>query len=379
MGRRHSVFVCGLMLGAALVLWGSWVALAQLAKDEVFENLKQADAAFMRGFTVTATRVLPPWDSGAPEVTMKWQMTLEGPRCAVIEKAISHGSPSHVRSVRGAFGRKRSEDDNWVVNFPRLRYSYYGPDLSAIYDGNTVSTVGPAGNIVREDTCDLALFFDPGSDVPTFARDYGLRSMGRGFSRFIERVTDVKELAGGKFDLCAEGRLNDSYPGRWELVIEPEAGWMVREARFLNRHGRFVKEMTNEGLIRAGPLAIPKTSEMDWPTTISLDSKIGVNFETVRAGFDEELFQRAREAVVGPHPPGTMISDRRGGQFREAWVTGSGAVQEAVMGPQPCSAAPDAPGRPWYVLPRDLAFIGLLGAAFVGAVLVLRMRSPSRS
>ncbi|GIW93606.1 MAG: hypothetical protein KatS3mg110_1647 [Pirellulaceae bacterium] len=199
--------------------------------------------------------------------------------------------------------------------------------------------------------------YPPGG--PTLMNFYApfLLTTGRGFSVFVDVFEEVSSTPDGKgLMVKAVGRFSSKdITGRWELVLDPDAAYMVRKAEFHNPH--FDKPyvvMENFDIQRSGDCFFPRRGKF----VVGGDEVWEVWYEEVALEKDEPLYQEVRGYLTG-NVPNSLVTDRRTGEVftisEEGKVRGRGESRAEPVG-RPLGRASGYV----LVLVVNLAIIGLL-------------------
>lgn len=101
------------------------------------------------------------------------------------------------------------------------------------------------------------------------------------------------------------------HPGsRWELLIDPNAAYMVRFAKMYRRGKDQPKVMiSNSGIKWFGAYCIPEST--DWKDFYAGNRTFQLHFQTASSNFDEEFFERAHMSMHRPYKVPTDVIDQR--------------------------------------------------------------------
>jgi len=136
--------------------------------------------------------------------------------------------------------------------------------------------------------------------------------MGRGYSGHLEKILKVATSPEGMIQCSASGRGPGSMQGKWELLVEPRAGYMVRNAKFFpSRQSSALIEIKNSDPIVKSDRQIPRTGE--WGDRFFTDelSTSAVSFESIAAEPDEKLIAEINSRMFGAFSGPTTVNDRR--------------------------------------------------------------------
>jgi hypothetical protein len=144
-----------------------------------------------------------------------------------------------------------------------------------------------------------------------------LLTAGRGFSEWIRQITLVRQGDDGLLHCTADGRAYNK-PCKWELVVEPSAGYLVRRARAWAPNGFEYFNIENHGTKRFDRVTVPAEGTF-WAGTSpdrrdEVRHKYEVTFTSYKAAADAELIKQARKLLREEVPVGTEVTDFRGGE-----------------------------------------------------------------
>ena len=133
-----------------------------------------------------------------------------------------------------------------------------------------------------------------------------LLCLGRGYSRYITDVKEVSREENGRLKVTADGLQVGYRPGaKWDLLIDPDAGYMVRSAKMVDDRKRTMT-IVNSGLKRYGPRCVPEKAECKG-TFIDAVFEI----ESASPEADAAFLKRAKAAMRPPYLIHTDVSDQR--------------------------------------------------------------------
>ena len=198
--------------------------------------------------------------------------------------------------------------------FPNRTWGYWGEDTAGKHHEDIGIKVNPANDVVVKGTKTRGI----SRETPTVPRRIFLWSLGRFYSKSIDEITEVQESDSGRITVSALGTKGRSFAGRWELVIEPDAGWMVREARFYKDDipHRAGYEMKNSGTSWSGAHCIPKQAKLNYMEAVDGPREFflyELDFEPGVEPFDEALFADAKQSR-SRRPPAKHLVHRCGAQ-----------------------------------------------------------------
>jgi hypothetical protein len=290
---------------------------------DVLEKLKDFDSLYESGFAVAGTRqskddilVGALWLA----VNRRWKLTFAGDRVAYLMEAINYENPKYQQPKhRGRIAKKTpptAKDETLRIAVRTKQWGYWGRDLSGNHYEDTVLAVTPAGKVTETGKMHNSSLFAPRDEGPGAPRRVILWSLGRFFSGYLDKVTQVEKSPDGRLVIVtAFGRKDEAQKGTWQLEIDPTAAWMVRKATFYwDRNPKQVNVgMKNDGTVWSGSYCIPKAAVCNhWgPIGENHPREERLTFEPVVEKFDQELYGDARQAVADNRTPTLTIHDYR--------------------------------------------------------------------
>jgi len=195
------------------------------------------------------------------------------------------------------------------------KWGYWGDEACGNHYVDASLVVTPDGQVTRRGTMNCVKLHRP-KDIQPIADKLSFQwALGRFFSEHIDKVTHVEESEGGRLHVSALGNRHKGHNGKWELVIEPDAAWIVREARFYGEtKPHLLKvDMSNEGTVRSGSFCIPQKARVNFFGRATEDSVSThhLTFGPVVDEFDEELYKQCEQTVLHADQPRLTVIDKR--------------------------------------------------------------------
>jgi len=266
---------------------------------EILKKLKAIDAVYAAAFTASGKRL------GGP--VRKWKFTMRRRRIALEEEVVEITKADVAKRIPR--GRPGVREGNPML---ALRSTFFvGPTAQARYDWvGILKRYGPQApwpeNSPGPATAGSLDVVDP--DAPTYMLQIKqtLWCLGRGYSKHITKIRDVSRQKDGRLTVAAAGLDMALRPGaKWELVIDPDAEYMVRSATLVDSRNRR-SSFTNSGLKRHGTHCVPAKGECK-------GALISTSFEFQFASFeaDVEFLRRAKATMQPPYLIHTDVYDQR--------------------------------------------------------------------
>jgi RNA polymerase sigma factor (sigma-70 family) len=141
--------------------------------------------------------------------------------------------------------------------------------------------------------------------------------VGRGYARHLESISSIEPLAGGRLAVNAKGKVFYSRATKWELVVEPAAGYLVRSATYyVDDSDRTLTKpryvITTSGLLRFGSLALPEKFEQRDPLSVQ-DQPFHRSGTVTSASLkgDPAFLDETAAMFQAPFPVSTEVADNR--------------------------------------------------------------------
>jgi outer membrane protein assembly factor BamB len=271
----------------------------------VLKNLADFDSIYESGFTVSAicqTNDFMLFDRRRLSigVSKRWKLTMEGERIGYRMDLMDYEKPKNDQPI--------------VTSVRNRQWGYWGKDLSGNHYEDKVLEISADGTVTENGTMHNSSVFAPNGLGPIAPKQTFLWSLGRFFSKQLDKVDKVEKSPAGLLLVSASGRLRDGIAGRWQLQIEPGADWIVRKAQFYGDDDgdRVRAEITNEGTFRSGAYCIPKKAAGNCFGTVAQLGTVHFTYDPAVEKFDAKLYAEAQNAVARNQAPNLTVIDHRG-------------------------------------------------------------------
>ncbi|MBA3311917.1 MAG: hypothetical protein H0T47_01300 [Planctomycetaceae bacterium] len=185
-----------------------------------------------------------------------------------------------------------------------------GRDVTGLFSSHAELTINSEDKVTKTSPVhNLILLNNPGDATYVMWYYPILWTAGRGFSRHIDVFTEVEPPEpSGLIPVKGTGWLwQKKQEGHWELLLDPEAGYLVRRAAFFSQDKDKPKVVVeNDNIQRDGECYYPTAGVLEYK-----DITYKVQFEAASLDTDAQLFQEARNHLTEPFPPGSQIIDKR--------------------------------------------------------------------
>lgn len=302
---------------ALAVLAGRAATTAEeLDGSALLDKLKALDDKYYSSLTLSGTRIdTAVVDGDEPPTLKNWRLSIEGNRLALYDEVTEILRWEDV--LKPGDKRPPPGSGRWWM---KTQIIVYGDDTQRTYLSYDMPGTAVPGPIRRGTLYDVAPatigaeHIDAPGDggVLTYVNDV-MWSAGRGFSREVREVVRVSKRDDGILEVAANGASGRLGTIRWELVIDPEAAYMVRQAKMFapSIEGQPYMVMSSEGTNWNGDCCYPSESSMSKIGAREVPLRGTRKFETAGFGGDEEFIESMRVALSGPFQVWMDISDYR--------------------------------------------------------------------
>jgi hypothetical protein len=280
-------------------------------------KMRGFDKVFEAGFTASGISPKGSFGVNSPEGRIAWTITVIDGQCAIVESIQDAAEPSADYVKRPDMLKKMEKKIGQFAGVVKTRTTYFGSEYSSRTSLTEMYDLGPDGQPQKVDTegPQVIILYHPDDSALTLPYKQIMWSLGRGYAKFINEVTELAMQEDGTIRFSANGTgLGASRNGRWEITVDPSAAYLVRSAKFFRRPDK------------PKPMAVITTSGTKWengrciPETASWEDNYGPGFtkrsvaytcETIRAEPDFDLLKMAQEKLYGPYERYTEVIDRR--------------------------------------------------------------------
>lgn len=272
---------------------------APAGAQELRKKLKEMDARYRSGFTATGIDIIYTWMyRDMPPQKMRWKITMAGDRIAYEQQVVEI---LKWEDVLGPDEDLPPVDERGGGSLVSRTVVFFGPEFTgqhqSVGDQPPAGPVAPTPDDERGQIGFCAVTVtDP--DAPNFVNyttNGKLRLVGRGVSKYVDRITGIYHREDGMTSLTVE----DTKARKFEIVVDPKADFMVR--RFKGTDG---SDMILSGLKRNGglfaPESIERVGERCRHTILSISPKP-----------DLEFLKKAEARMHGPYIAPTIFEDWR--------------------------------------------------------------------
>jgi hypothetical protein len=335
-----------------LVLFSCPLLYAAPSGSELLSRLRAHDEAFLQAQTLVvhiqtpARRELNQYERGQKLS----KITLTSYQGAIAyDREISY---TDVPAYRRRRGIDYDEDGRLIVWRDTRERSLIESDFQGMQRGLTCLLISPDGRITQHRGGPKFYFYQPSHTIRYFWFWTPIWATGRGFADLLSKVTEVRQAEDGLISFSASGflNLNPRVPGVWQMVVDPNADYLVRSASFTASKG-------------SKPDFACTTSGTKWFDTCCLAERADMGgvygiypaavTEQYKPEADMELLDEVRRILRGSLPKGATVYDRRPNPERVFnYVVGEHPMSEeevldlALDATGEASSAPSLVGKP---------------------------------
>ncbi|MBC8876577.1 MAG: hypothetical protein H8E44_44685 [Planctomycetes bacterium] len=245
--------------------------------QQLLDTLNRIDGEYARGFTATGTMVKPSL-SGRQQL-FEWKLTMGDDQLILQQRAVD------------------AADQAPFVG--RIEYTIYtGPEFMASIHRGRLWVDGEL-----QDTS-ASVSFEPVGRTYDLLVGRVLWPLGRGFSRSIERITEIKTAPDGTLIVAADAP-KVGLEVHWELRVDPKADFIVRTAKRFRRDDLEPSYIaSNRGILCASDRCIAHTAawqEGPWGEPMSIAVK------SVSAEPDMKLIRSTKDYLENAEGRGAQV------------------------------------------------------------------------
>ena len=245
--------------------------------QQLLATLKRIDGEYARGFTATGTMVKPSL-SGRQQL-FEWKLTMGDGQLVLQQRAVDDAGQGPVVG--------------------RIEYTIYtGPtSMASIHRGR----MWVDGEL--QDTSTSVSFEPPGRTYDLLVGRV-LWPLGRGYSRSIERITDIRAAPDGTLIVAADAP-KVGLEVHWELEVDPKADFIVRTAKRFRRDDLEPSYIaSNRGILSATDRCIAHTAAwQEGPR----GEPMSISVKSVSAEPDMKLIRTTKDYLENAEGRGAQV------------------------------------------------------------------------
>ncbi len=307
---------------------------AQMNPAALLERLRAEDKAFCSDaeLIVEQTGVRNPMAMWQAPDNKRLEISLRGESWAFRARQADEGPPAYTDQA-GPMDYDR--DGNLIAWRDSLGGALREPD----FYGQISKSVG--WRVPKEGT---AKVFSSSMPIVTLYPPFPWREdtvqlpllcAGRDYSHYITEITSVTPADDGLLEVEAKGIYSSSASGTWHLVVDPNARYMVRAAKYEVPDHVYL-DLKSTGLRKVGSTFLPDSAP--WPMR---PEGATLKFIDWKPRHNSQVFDEMRRETKGPFSKGTLISDMR-------WDTAV-SYDHRVEADQEALDGLEEAARAWYI------------------------------
>jgi len=280
--------------------------------------LRRADADFDRACSGAFEIAVPARASPGPDLGKHAEAcrfsTAAGIRALLLETRYEHDPEFRPQGQGGLAAMDYDGDGNLIV-WRRVRKSGLStPELNRTLDEQEVLLIAPNGEVLNRLQNSMLWLYDIGSPDSTYELDQFRLATGRGLAAYLQSVNSAEVRSDGLEELRCAGNYGPAMTGEWRLVVDVEAGYLVREARLLREDPDWpVVRVQSSGLFRREGITLAADGVLTYARRPGDDFELAITVRDLAARADDRLVEQFRTRLTVPLPDNAVIIDERRG------------------------------------------------------------------
>lgn len=297
--------IIGVVVVVASAMWAR-ASDRPPSPEQLLETIRDLDSVCFSGTTVRGTELTDQWrEIGSHKIPATFELSLL-PRVICIRRLATEIPPLPPPERPDAAGGGRTQ-------FLREYALFDAAGSAQLLTYVSEAKVGAAPETIKEDQLTWILEYyiphDPSLDM---SRDRLLWCMGRGFGSAITKIESIRVEEDSRLRCVAIGLGVGQIDGTWELLIDPNAGYLVRNAKFRrDGHKEIETEISTTGIRKSHDRWIAESGM--WTDTYGSapPTTMPATFESVEASSDQALIDDIQRRMRGPFVGSTLVRDAR--------------------------------------------------------------------
>ena len=274
---------------------------------ELLEKLKSLDELYTSELTLTGTDIRVPDYPDVPRQKIRWKISMHQDEFALEQISdeiyeLKSNQPVNGLLVTPSMMMKA------VVYMSKQRGGHHYIFGKVLEPGKALE---PEDNMIGGQV----LINKTNPDYFIVSKIRYLWSIGRYYSKYIDKIVEVSTDNNGILTVTAVGQGTSKIPGKWELKINPAAMYMVQEAKFtrFDSEGELSETpeiiINNSGVKWFDKLCIPQETSF---TGLGNNVNVPIIYEKISPKADLEFIKQANEFLDPPYKVQTSYSIRSG-------------------------------------------------------------------
>ncbi|MGA2092868.1 MAG: hypothetical protein ABSH16_05605 [Sedimentisphaerales bacterium] len=170
--------------------------------------------------------------------------------------------------------------------------------------------IDPNNKVVRKGTNSELTHFPIDKPYTRYQFKYFQLPMGIGYSKRLETISSVESLPSGLIELKSIGSFEPSFHGNWDLKLDPNADYLVREAVFTRDNETTpIKIVSTSGVVKKDKITLAKRGVYKSASGFELSVEVE---DINKVEGENQLFNDISSRFQKPLPKGSSITDLRG-------------------------------------------------------------------
>jgi hypothetical protein len=276
----------------------------------VLTQLQTYDKIYSAAITARGHITSPPPFNAPylPPVTREWVFTRSGDTFGLVQTSsdieVKYRPSPEPESSRP--GISYDKDGNMHMGLVTGRAVYFGQRRSASVDITTTFVVSPSNKLLSNQRRKSIAYSPPESKQLIVPISTVLWTLGRGYTPYLDRVTEVKRGSDGLLAVAGLGSFDSRLSGRWTLTVDPRSQYLVTSAQFfrsLDNSIPFVA-VSNSAIKSKGGCMYPTVGTCSIARSLSTLTVTDVEFVA-----SENVLKQAKELTEQNAQPNTSIMD----------------------------------------------------------------------
>jgi hypothetical protein len=201
-------------------------------------------------------------------------------------------------------------DGNLVLWRSSQKFILSAPDRDEIIEVLKGFRISPNGEILNMNDHTQLYRWPIGSRNSMYQFKQFQLATGKGFSGHIGTVTSIKSLPSGLTKVNSQGSYGSGLQGGWELILDPNSDYLVREAIFtMKGMDRPTIVVKSSGVIEKDGIKNAKYGTFKFSNVLELSVEVTDISKVVGPN---KLYEEVLSRLNSPLPQGSSIVDLRG-------------------------------------------------------------------
>ncbi len=232
--------VCSFATLCVQMFFTSGLYAEKIENGEVLAKLRNYDNLYASALTVRGEITVPPPFNAPhlPSTIRSFVFSEMQERIGLIERTDEKRLDLRYRVSTGAGdhdlpGQSYDDSGNLIMSITTGRVVSFEPDRSGMLNINTVFVVTPNREVEYRPGSRSVVISNSDSGQVRTPINVVVWTIGRGYSDYIDEVTDVATREDGLLVVHGRGSFDHHVTGRWTLEINAQRQYLVRSANFV--------------------------------------------------------------------------------------------------------------------------------------------------